>query len=48
MIPVVFTGLMLYDNQNTRKKSKQLVNNPRNLNNIDLAVKKFICETKYN
>ncbi len=47
MIPVVFTGLMFYDNHNTRKKSKQLVNDPRNFNNIDLAVRKFICETKY-
>ncbi len=45
MIPVGLTAFMLIDNKNTRSKTNSLINDSKNVHNIDIAVRKFICDT---
>ena len=46
MIPLTLTGLMILDNRNTRVKTSLLLRDSKNLLNIEIAIRKFICDTK--
>ena len=46
MIPLTLTGLMVFDNRNTRIKTSLLLRDSKNLSNLDIAMRQFICDTK--
>ena len=45
MIPLGLTALMIFDNRNTRAKTSLLLKDSKNLPSIDIAMRKFICDT---
>ena len=45
LIPVGLTALMIMDNKWTKAKTSDFINDQRNARNIDIAIRKFLCET---
>lgn len=45
LIPFGLTVFMVADNRITNKKTAALINDRKNTQNIDIAIKKFLCDT---
>ena len=45
MIPIGLTALMMFDNQKTRYKTSVLFKESKYQPSIDIAMRKFICDT---
>lgn len=45
MIPLGLTALMMFDNRNTKIKTSLLLKESKNLPSIDIAMRKFLCDT---